>query len=134
MPLDISALTPKPGQGMTPRRATRTKGPNPFLDEGWLQASYDSGQDYEVGPLSGKVVEYEITKGEHKGETGEKLTGDAADAVTLIRQAAAKLGLGVAVEVVPATTARGKEIAGQYIVKYLAKNRKQYSRGENVES
>lgn len=133
MPLDISALAPKPGQGMTPRRATRTSGPNPVLDNGWLQESYDTGQDYEVGPLSGKVVEYTITKGENKGETGEKLTGDAADAVTMIRQAAGKLGLGVSVEVVPAANGRGKEIPGQYMVKYLAKNRKQY-KGRDEES
>ena len=128
MALDLSTITPQAGSGMTPRRASRTSGPNPFLDNGWLEESYNTGQDYEVGPVAGTYEDGVIQRGERAGEPTTRLVGDAATVVSMLRTAANKLGIGVSIEVVP--TKR----KGQVIVKYVGKDRKNYTRGTEDET
>jgi hypothetical protein len=129
MALNLAELAPQPGAGMTPRRASRTSGPNPFLDNGWLEESYTNGQDYEVGPVSGWYEEGVIQRGERAGEPTTRLAGDAATVVSMLRTAANKLGIGVTIEVVPAK--RGKNMV---IVKYMGKTRKNYTRGTDEDT
>lgn len=125
--LDLTTLAPVVGAGLSPRRASRTSGPNPFLDNGWLESSYDTGQDYEV-TVPGQYIDDTIKRGERVGEPTQRLTGDAATVVSMLRTAANKLGIGVSIEVVPAKR------KGQMTVKYLGKERKNYSRDvEDVE-
>lgn len=127
MALDLSALTPVEGSGMSPRRNTRTAGPNPFLDNGWLLKSYEEGQDYEIGPVSGWYEDTTIQRGERAGEPTQKLVGDAAQVVSMLRTAANKLDIGVSIEIVP-----GKR-KGTVVIKYLGKERRAYTRGEETE-
>jgi hypothetical protein len=135
MPLDFTTLTPREGTGIVRVRRGRTGEPNPFLDEdfGHLGTSYETGQDFEVGPVGGQLVEYTVTKGAHAGELSTKWTGDVVKVVGLIRDAAAELGMGVSMDIVPAVNGRGKELTGQAIVKYLAKERRQYRRNTGTE-
>lgn len=118
MPIDFTAIEPVRGSGLTPRKGSRTSGPNPFLDEGWLLRSYESGQDEEI-TVAGKYETVVRERGDHAGEEVEKLTGDAADVVAMLRSASNKLGIGVIIQVVPAKR------KGQMTVKYLGKERKQ---------
>lgn len=129
--MDLGALAPTPGSGMSRRRGTRTAGPNPFLDEGWLQQSYDDGQDYEL-VVKGWWIDDTIKRGDRAGEPTTRLQGDAAEIVSLLRSAAAKLGIGVSVEVVPALGKNGKELKDTVVVKYLGKDRKNYTRAEEI--
>lgn len=123
MPIDFSTVQPVQGSGLTPRKGSRTAGPNPFLDEGWLYRSYETGEDEEI-TVPGKYVTVIRERGEHAGEEIQKLTGDAADVVAMLRSASNKLGIGVIVQVVPAKR-------GYMTVKYLGKERKQH-RGSAV--
>lgn len=122
MALNIAALKPKKTT-MPARRGTnkgRDLGPNIFLDRTWewnLQASYDNAEPYEI-TVAGTTKEDTIKKGERKGQKTTRVTGDAADAVTLLRNAATKLGIGVTIDVVPAAA------KGQMIVKYQGQKRK----------
>lgn len=118
MPLDLENLMPAVGTGLTKRKGSRVAGPNPFLDNDWLLDSYKTGTDYEI-TVAGKYEIVVATRGVHEGEEVERLTGDAADVVALLRSASNKLGIGVRIEVVPA---RRK---GQLTVKYLGVERKQ---------
>lgn len=112
-------------------RSGRDLGPNPWLNKDWNQGLWES---YEADvPFSaqfpGKFEMVPAKRGEKKGEPIEKLTGDAADAVFLIRQAAVKLGIGVAVPVAETlTTADGKTQkakAGHVWVTWHGRTRKQ---------
>lgn len=134
MALDLDALTPVQGSGMSGRRATRTSGPNPFLDNGWLWASYESGQDYEVPPVQGEFGDYTIQRGDNAGQIGQRWSGDVAAVISMIRTAADKQNIGVSIEVVPAVDARGRERKGWFVVKYLGKERKVFKpRANRVE-
>lgn len=131
MALDLSNVNPVDTN--MPRdtrgRAAADRGPNPWLDRGWLQASYDSGMGKEL-VLPGKFEEYQ-GKVRETGETvaKTKLIGDASEAVTMIREAADKLGLGVRV----VTTAGGPGVKdatgasvkrGFILIQYLGQKRK----------
>lgn len=123
MALDLSSLRPKVTE-MAPRQGTRARrdlGPNPFLDKEWpynLQNSYDQGEAYSI-EVAGERVEDVIHKGPRKGEPTTRLTGDAADAVVLVREAANLLGIGVSVQDSPA----GRK--GFVKVSYQGQKRKQ---------
>lgn len=140
MAIDVSSLKVKPT--VMPKRAgTRTGrdlGPNPWLDKTWpfnLQASYDNAEAFEM-TLPGAYVKATYSKGENKGQEYDKLTGDAADAVTQIRDAAEKLGLGVSIPVTQAVIEsgpnKGQPRKGFYVVKYQAAKRKQYRNAEQA--
>ena len=104
-------------------RAARNMGPNPFLDSAWpfnLKASYENAEAYEI-TVNGAYVDGVIEKGEKKGQKISRLTGDAADAVTLLRAAADKLGLGVSIPM-PLKAGATK---GTLVVKYAGAKRKQ---------
>jgi len=130
MPFDVSALKAKPTQ-MTPRNVNRTGrdlGPNPWLDKAWpfnLQTSYDNAEAYEM-ELKGTTVTATYIKGKNKGAEYTKLTGDAADAETLIRDAAEKLGIGASVQITPAKR------AGYFTVKYQGQKRKNTQKGQEA--
>jgi hypothetical protein len=123
MALDFSKIEVVLGSGMSKRKSNRVAGPNPFIDNGWLESSHELGQDHEL-QVSGSYVDSVHDRGVLKGQAYSKLTGDAAEAVNLIRQGATKLGLGVSVEVVPALRKNGQPIAGQLVVKYQAKDKR----------
>jgi hypothetical protein len=124
MALNINAIksTAKPTT-MPARKGSitaRDLGPNFFLDKAWdknLQASYDNAEAYEI-TVAGEFKDDTVKKGPKKGQPLKRLTGDAADAVTLLRAAADTLKIGVSVTTVPA---RAK---GQVVVKYLGQKRK----------
>lgn len=106
-------------------------GPNPFLDNGWLEESYQSGDTMSV-IASGGWEERQKTTKQREPQFDEEgnpimhtvLVGDAATAVSLIRRAADYLGIGVKIDAVPATNERGRELKNQVEVKYLGKERK----------
>jgi len=98
-----------------------------FLDNGWLQQSFDDGDWYDVNggqPINGGLVEVEIVKGNRKGQMTERLDGDVAEVTRQLREAAEQLGIGVSIKYYNATTKAGKEIPGKTIVKYLGQKRK----------
>lgn|SRR5262245_4146830 len=129
---DVSTLKARKTT-MPPRRGTRTKrdlGPNPWLDKDWefnLKSSYDNAEPYELD-FQGEEKDDTVRKGVKKGQPIKRLSGDAADAQTLIRDAADKLGLGVSVVVTPAVHTsgvnKGKPRAGWFTVKYQGQKRK----------
>src|SRR6185369_9792538 len=104
MAIDIASIKAKPTA--VPRvargdRAKRDLGPNHWLDKKWdqgLWASYEGDVAF-AADFKGGITKIPATRGEakKKGELVEKVTGDAGDAITLIREAATKLGIGVAV-------------------------------------
>lgn len=105
-----------------PNRTPVDRGPNLFLDNGWLAQSRDTGNTLEV-TVAGQFEEYEMRKGEHKGELAEKVTGDAAEVTRQLREAAQALGIGVSIKYFPVVN-RGKEVKGKLTVRYLATKRK----------
>jgi len=123
MPLEISA--PVASAAPIERRAGRgvDHGPNLFLDNGWLKASYDSGKTYEL-TVNGKWEESAIQKGQNKGQPVQRLTGDAAEVVRQLREAANTLGIGVTIKDYPVQNRAGKEVAGKLLIKYLGIKRK----------
>lgn len=122
MAFSIDTLKPRPAI-MEARKGTKTKrdlGPNIWLDPKWpfnLKTSYDQAKPFELD-LPGKVENTVYTKGAKKGQPTTKLTGEAADAITLIREAAEKLQIGVAVQTRPAKR------AGYITVAYQGQKRK----------
>ena len=130
MPLDFDTMEPREGSGIIRTRGPRTTGPNPFLDKGWLWDSYETGKDKEVGPIAGVLVETVVSRGATAGQPTTKWTGDVATVISMLRTAAEKQGLGVSIEVVPATNERGRELKGQFTVKYLGKERRQRRTGD----
>ncbi len=129
--------TPEDAEDIIQRRGRSTE-PNPFLDEGWLEESYQQGKTKAIVVAGGWETRQKLTrvgKGQplepaFDEETGDPilhdvLTGDAATAVALIRRAADYLGIGVSVIAEPVTGPRGKVVAGQVRVRYLGKERKQ---------
>lgn len=119
MALDLSALAPTPGNGLSRKARGKTAGPNPFLEQGLLFKSYEEGQDYWVGPFAGAQEDYVIQRGDKTGQTGQRWTGEVAEVISLIRRASNELQIGVAIDVQP--TKR----KGQYMIGYLGKQRKQ---------
>lgn len=101
MAFDISSIKAKPAATPT-RVSTRTKkdlGPNIWLDKNWdnsLQSSYDNDEAY-AADFKGKIEALPAKRGKNKGEPVDKVTGEAADAIYLIREAAKILGVGVAI-------------------------------------
>jgi len=125
MAINFDEMVPVAGAGISKRASSRTSGPNPFLDKGWLKQSFEEGKDYQFGPVTGDQVEYTVQDGSKSaGQVRQKYTGDLADVITLIRAASNKLGIGAIVQVVPAANERGKPIKGQWFVMYLGKTRK----------
>lgn len=103
MAIDFDSI--KPRTVSVPRRVGtktgRDLGPNHWLNKKWEQglwASYENDQAYGAD-FKGKIEKTPATRGEakNKGELIERVTGEAGDAITLIRQAATKLGIGVSV-------------------------------------
>lgn len=131
MAFDVSAM--KATKAAVPARqgsrTTRDLGPNPWLDPSWpfnLQASYDQNTAFDV-PVKGTIELKPATRGKPKerGESVEKLTGDAYNAVALIRDAADKLDLGAAIRTYVDKTPEGKAIPkGVVIVRYAGQKRK----------
>lgn len=125
--------------GTLPERTTgkpkRDLGPNVFLDKSWagnLQASYDDASAFSL-TVPGKYVEGKVETGKNVGRKVLRLTGDAADAISLIRQAAEHLELGVAVFppiMVEATPENAKKLQraipkpGQITITYQGQTRK----------
>lgn len=118
MALNLENLAPVETT-MSPRKAPREAVANPFLTEGWMLRTYESGKAEEV-TVPGAYIDG-VRKDRKTGEETpiQKLTGDAAQVVNLIRYAADALGIGVRVEVVPAKR------KGYMVVKYLGQERRQ---------
>ena len=92
---------------------------NPWLDPTWpynVQASYDKGKGFQL-KLNGQMESYVSKRGETKGKTLTRLTGDAADALRMARAAAAKLGLGLKTDAVD-------QKDGTFVIKWQATDRK----------
>jgi len=106
-------------------RATIDRGPNLFLDNGWLAKSYETGETYEL-PVDGRLEAGIIKKGPKKGEPTERLTGDAAEVTRQLREAAEQLNIGVSIKYYPIKNERTKKvIEGKLLVKYVGITRKQ---------
>jgi hypothetical protein len=101
---------------------SRDLGPNFFLDPKWefnLKNSYDKKEPYKI-VVAGTYVDSEYLRGKKKGEKMSRLTGDAADAVTLIRKAATKLGIGAAIREYTGKGPDGEVIPkGHVLIQYL---------------
>jgi len=105
MALDINSLTPVPTEMPRQQRKHHT-GANPFLDNGWLQHTYDTGEGAEV-TVPGTFEEVPVLDKETKEPTGETRTvlrGDAHEVVFLIRQASNMLNIGARIITEPAKT------------------------------
>lgn len=103
MAFDVSAIKAKTAE--TPRRvvknarSARDLGPNPWLDKVWengLWASYEGDVAF-AADFPGALEMLPAKRGVNKGEPIEKVTGDAADAIVLIRAAAEVMGIGVSI-------------------------------------
>ena len=138
MALDLDTLDPRDSSPIVRNRQGRTAGPNPFLDKGWLQESFDEGayegekwigKPKEVGPLTGEEVDTVVGRGATKGQATKKWTGDVFTVMSMLRTAAEKLGIGCAIQVVPALDGRNRELKGKWTVKYSARERTERPRG-----
>jgi hypothetical protein len=81
--------------------------------------------------VAGSFETYEMKRGKRAGETADKVTGEAAEVVRDLRDAAKRLGIGVAIETVVLTHASGKNKGqpnGQITIKFLGQKRKEYTR------
>lgn len=126
--MDLNSLAPKPTQAPVRTRQGKHSGPNPFLDQNWLADSYQNGRWDEV-TVPGTVEQYEQRNrdGELTGKMATRYTGDALTVVTMLRQAADLLEIGVSI--VAEQTSKTK-----VTVKYRGQARKQYNRGETEDS
>lgn len=135
MALDLNALKASAKKTtMAPKVVNRSRkdvGPNPFLDKTWdqnLQASYDNAEGYEV-TVDGAMEKVPARRGKNKGMPIDTLTGEAADVVFLIRQAAEKLQLGASIQTYVGKAPNGKGgfipvPKGKVLIKYLGQKRK----------
>lgn len=123
---------PQKAEPIVRTREGRASGPNPFLDEGWLQESYDTeetmsvivGGHWEERQRMNRQKEL-LYEADGSPAMQTVLVGDAATAVALIRRAADFLGIGVVVDPVPAVSDKtGRELKGQVEVRYKGKERK----------
>ena len=98
--VDFEKVAPQKGSGMEPRTGGRSgsDADNPFLTKGWLRQSFTENQDYELPPIDGAFTLVPAKKGANKGEPVERLTGEAATVVQMIRRAADHEGLGVQIQ------------------------------------
>jgi hypothetical protein len=123
MALNIAALTASVKKAtIVSKKVKRDLGPNPFLDPKFpanLQASYDNAEGFAI-TVAGKYVDDVHSFGADKGKAYKKLTGDAADAIVLLRRAAETLKLGVAI---PMPLKPGPK-AGTLVVEFQAQKRK----------
>lgn len=95
----IKAKTAPPVKRTVTDRAKKDKGPNPWLDKTWetgLWASYNEDLAFEA-EFKGNIEMVPAKRGKNVGEPIEKVTGEASEAIKLIRDAATILGIGVAV-------------------------------------
>jgi hypothetical protein len=126
MPFTIDSIKAKPTAAPkrnAPVRPKRDLGPNPWLDKTWdtgLWASYNDDQAY-AADFPGALEMLPAKRGANKGELIEKVTGEASDAVVLIREAAEKLGIGVSIR-----TAKARN--GFVRVTWYGKTRKNYAK------
>lgn len=112
----------------------RDRGPNLFLQpqegfpKGYLWKSFEDGKWYDL-PVSGGWVVDTIKKGTRKGQEVDRLEGDAAEVVRQLREAAAALGIGVAIKYFPVLikggAKKGQEAPDMVLIKYLGQQRKQ---------
>lgn len=123
MAIDFDAVAPIKSKGLAKRtRGASLPSVNPFVTKDWLMNSYNSGEAFEF-PCSGAWEEYEIRSGVRKGEKAQRLIGDAATVMKLIRKGASDLMIGVRteVEVGKFTAGRNKgQPNGEMVIKYLA--------------
>ena len=99
MPFDIANIKATPTAAPRMNRGRQDLGPNPWLDKAWdmgLWKSYNDDVAF-ASEFKGNIEQVPAKRGKNKGQPIEKVTGEAGDAVALIREAAAKLGIGVAV-------------------------------------
>ncbi len=125
MALDLNALVITDSE-WTPnhagRRPTVERGPNPFLLNGWLKDSYDTGKAKMV-TVEGHFEE--VVKKDRKGVevTRVYVRGDAEEVIKLLREAGNELKIGVAVK--PVAGKRRNTIT----IHYLGQKRKQSRKG-----
>lgn len=104
MPFDISSIkvktTTPPKREVTSRKTRASQlGENPWLDKTWsegLWASYDADVAFSA-VFPGAIEMVPAQRGATKGQLVEKVTGEAGDAIFLIRKASTILGIGAAV-------------------------------------
>lgn len=121
--MDLSTLAPTESQ-WTPAargRKAQDKGPNPFVTNGWLKQTYETGKAQSV------TVEGYWEEKDRKTRAGEDVTrkflrGDAEEIVKLLRAAANELKIGVTLNVVPARK------RGFVTVHFLGQKRKEYKK------
>lgn len=132
MALNIASIkagkTKSPIENRRGGNAGRDLGPNPFLDAKWeynLANSFAKGEAYFI-ILPGTYVDATYIKGKQKGKQYQKLSGDAADGVTLLRKAAVALKIGVAVREYTGKGPDGQVIPkGNVLIQYLGQKAKQ---------
>lgn len=115
-----------PRPAVFPKRINggRESGPNPFIDEGWLDESYQTGEARAVDvPGTWETRVKKTADGEPDGER-EVLVGEAGKVVSQLRAAARFLDIGVAIDTRPAKYKNGKDIVGIVTVTYVGKEPK----------
>jgi flagellar hook-basal body complex protein FliE len=129
MAIDLNSIKPKAVAIPRVQRNTdkRDLGPNHWLNKNWDMGLWKSYQDDVAfaAEFKGKIEKVPATRGEAKknNEMVEKVTGDAGDAITLIREAATKFNIGVAVRY---ETSK----AGYVRVTWYGKTKKDYSKSK----
>ena len=133
MALNVASL--KAGKTKTPvenRRGGsvgRDLGPNPFLDPKWdynLANSYAKNEAYFI-ILAGTYIDSTMQKGKRKGEAMQRLSGEAADGVSLLRKAAVALKIGVAIREYTGKGPDGQVVPkGNVLIQYQGQKPKVY--------
>ena len=84
------------------RTRRRSDEPNPFLTEGWLKATFDKGKGAKI-VMPGSIQTYQV-RNRDTGELGNqanKVVGEAAVAIKMLREAADTLNIGVTIQFFP---------------------------------
>ena len=130
MPFDINAIKAK--VAATPRRTVQSANAkadpanNPWLNKDWEQglwASYEN-DEADSAPFKGAIEKVPAKRGANKGEPIDKVTGEAAEAVSLIRTAASVLGIGVSIRTIQVMHANGNPKTGYLEVVWYGKTPK----------
>ncbi len=131
--MDLSAIKPVKGSAevFVITKGDTPKPENVFLKNGFLAESYNTETPMMVQGIAGSVERKKvaITRGPNTGKElmREFYDGDVKTVVTLLRDAARELEIGVSIRVIPETFATGAkkgEPNGKCTVHYLGKEAK----------
>jgi hypothetical protein len=130
----LNVATLKAAKSKTPMETKRGKngrdlGPNFFLDPKWefsLINSYEKKEPYKI-VVTGIYVDSTYLRGPKKGQPMSRLTGDAGDAVALLRKAGVKLSIGVAIKEYAGKGPDGEVIPkGHILIQYQGQKQREH--------